>query len=84
MSSTRKSVHRAIDWEAVGQRLKGLRGPDMTQAEFAHRIGVSQGYLSHAERGEKEIGPEVLLRISRECGKSIDWLLTAREFGARD
>ena len=84
VSSTRKSVHRAIDWEAVGQRLKGLRGPDMTQAEFAQRIGVSQGYLSHAERGEKEIGPEVLLRISRECGKSVDWLLTAKEFGARD
>jgi hypothetical protein len=28
------------------------------------------------ERGEKEIGAEILLRISREFGKSIEWLLT--------
>jgi transcriptional regulator with XRE-family HTH domain len=72
-------MHRRIDWKAVGRRLKGLRGVDATQAEFAQRIGVSQGYLSHTERGEKEIGPEILLRISRECGKSVDWLLTGKE-----
>jgi len=47
--------------------------------EFAARIGVTQGYLSHVERGEKEIGPAVLLCISRECGKSIEWLLTGEE-----
>jgi transcriptional regulator with XRE-family HTH domain len=37
---------------------------------------VSQGQLSYIERGEKEIGAEILLRISREFGKSIDWILT--------
>jgi len=50
----------------------------VTQAEFAERIGVSQGYLSSAERGLREIGPEILLRISREYGKSIEWLLTGK------
>ncbi len=50
----------------------------MTQADFARRIGVSQGYLSSAERGRTEIGPEILLRISREYGKSIEWLLTGK------
>jgi len=48
----------------------------MTQKEFAKRIGVSQGHLSHMERGDKEIGAEILLRLSREFGKSIEWLLT--------
>jgi len=47
----------------------------MTQGEFARRIGVSQGFISFAERGEKEIGAEILLRISREFGKSLEWLL---------
>ena len=48
----------------------------MTQADLAHRIGVSQGYLSTLEHGHGEIGAEVLLAISREFEKSIEWLLT--------
>ena len=40
---------------------------------------MSQEHLSHIERGEKEIGVEVLLRISRELGKSIKWLLIWNE-----
>jgi transcriptional regulator with XRE-family HTH domain len=59
----------------VGRRLRELRGFDMTQEDFARRIGVSQGYLSAMERGEKEIGAEILLRISREFEKSLEWLL---------
>ena len=51
----------------------------MTQHEFAKRIGVSQGHLSYIERGEKEIGPEILLKIRQEFGKSIEWLLTGDE-----
>jgi transcriptional regulator with XRE-family HTH domain len=51
----------------------------MTQGVFAQRIGVSQGYQSAMERGEKEIGAEILLRISREFGKSLEWLLVGDE-----
>jgi transcriptional regulator with XRE-family HTH domain len=70
-----KRSQTTIDWKAVGQRLKHLRA-DLSQAEFATRIGISQGYLSHLERGEKEIGPEILLRISQYSGKSMEWILT--------
>ena len=53
----------------------------MTQAEFAQRVGVSQGFLSYAERGEKEIGAATLFRRSvREFGKTIEWLLTGKGF----
>jgi len=31
------------------------------------------------ERGEAEAGAAVLLAISREFGKSVDWLLTGQE-----
>ena len=48
----------------------------MTQADFSERIGVSQGYLSALENGEKEPGAAVLLAIRKEFGKSVDWLLT--------
>ena len=48
----------------------------MTQEEFSRRIGVSQNYLSTMEHGKVQIGAEILLRISREFEKSIEWLLT--------
>ena len=67
-----------IQWKAVGRRIRELRGFDTTQRSFAQRIGVSQSYLSAIERGEKEIGAEILLRISEEFGKSLEWLLTGK------
>jgi transcriptional regulator with XRE-family HTH domain len=74
--SRRLRLKGELDWRAVGRRIRELRGFDMTQAEFARRIGVTQGHLSAVERGEKEAGAAVLLAISREFGKSVDWLLT--------
>jgi transcriptional regulator with XRE-family HTH domain len=68
-----------INWKSVGRRIRELRGFGMTQADFAQRIGVSQGYLSMIEHGQGEIGPEVLLALSQEIGKSIEWLLTGEE-----
>ncbi len=58
-----------VDWNAVGRRLRGLRGFDVTQQEFARRIGVSQNHLSTMERGRVEIGAEILLRIGVEFGQ---------------
>ena len=54
----------------------------MTQEEFAQRIGGSQGHFSYIERGEKEIGADILLRITEEFQKSIEWLLTGKGYGA--
>src|SRR5690242_11230325 len=73
-----KPASEDVDWRAVGRRIRELRGFDMTQAEFARRVGVTQGHLSRLERGEKEAGAAVLLAISREFGKSVDWLLTGK------
>jgi transcriptional regulator with XRE-family HTH domain len=68
----------AIDWKAVGRRLRELRGFDMNQAEFARQIGISQGQLSRYEKGKSEITAEVLLRISQRFGKSIEWVLMGK------
>jgi transcriptional regulator with XRE-family HTH domain len=51
----------------------------MTQEDFARQIGISQGYLSSIERGEKEAGSAILLTIGTDFGKSVDWLLTGKE-----
>lgn len=68
----------AVDWEAVGRRIRELRGFEMTQQLFADGIGVSQNYLSAMEHGKVQIGAEILLRISTEYGKSLEWLLTGK------
>jgi transcriptional regulator with XRE-family HTH domain len=78
--STTKSRQRArLDLRAIGRRIRELRGFDMTQDEFARRIGVTQSHLSALERGDSEPGASVLLAISREFAKSVDWLLTGEE-----
>ncbi len=69
----------SIEWKLVGRRIRELRGFDTTQADLARRIGVSQGYLSTVENGQGEIGAEVLLALSREFNKSLEWLLTGEE-----
>jgi transcriptional regulator with XRE-family HTH domain len=76
MSKGKTRSERSVDWKLVGRRIRELRGFDMTQEEFARRIGVSQNYLSTMEHGKVQIGAEILLRISQEFGKSIEWLLT--------
>jgi transcriptional regulator with XRE-family HTH domain len=68
-----------VDWKTVGRRIRELRGFDMTQEEFARRIGISQNYLSTVERGNVQIGSEILLKMSREFGKSMEWLLTGED-----
>ena len=75
--SPSKSVE--IDWKSVGRRVRELRGFDVNQEDFAARIGVTQAYLSLIEHGKREIGGGVLFRISREFGKSIEWLLIGKE-----
>jgi transcriptional regulator with XRE-family HTH domain len=69
----------SLDWKEIGQRIRELRGFHITQEEFARAIGLSQGHLSYIERGEKEIGAEILLNISRKFGRSIEWLLTGED-----
>ncbi len=75
MSPVRKSE---IDWKAVGRRVRELRGFEINQALFARQLNVSQGQLSRYEKGKSEISAEVLLRLARKCGKTIEWLLTGK------
>ncbi len=76
--SSAKRQREAINWTRVGERVRQLRG-DLTQADFAGILGVSQGHLSYIERGQKEIGAEILLTLHRICGESIEWILTGRD-----
>jgi transcriptional regulator with XRE-family HTH domain len=68
-----------LDWQTVGRRLRVLRGFDTNQKALARALGVSQGQLSRYEKGKSEIGADVLLRMAKHFGKSMEWLLTGKD-----
>jgi transcriptional regulator with XRE-family HTH domain len=74
-----QSPSGSIDWRAVGRRIREIRGFQLNQAQFADRLGVSQGQLSRYEQGNSQMGADVLLRLSRISGRSIEWVLTGEE-----
>jgi transcriptional regulator with XRE-family HTH domain len=75
----RGAIKPRIDWKAVGRRVRELRGFDTVQAQFALELGISQGQLSRYEQGSSEISADVLLRLARKSGKTVEWLLTGSD-----
>lgn len=63
------------DRVAIGRRIRELRGFDTKQAEFARMLGISQSVYSKYERGETEPSLEILVKLSKRFGKSLDWLV---------
>ncbi len=52
-------------WVLGGERIKRAREAGRwSQAALAEAVGISQGYLSHIERGLRRPQPEVLWRIA--------------------
>ncbi len=71
MSKPKSIDQLAVNWKAVGRRIRELRGFDTKQSELGDAIGVAQSHISAIERGQKEIGVVVLLRIARFYGRSL-------------
>ena len=67
------------DLVAIGRRIRELRGAER-QDDFAPKLGIAQGQLSKIERGRLAPGIEVLLRLRERFHKSVDWILTGKDF----
>jgi transcriptional regulator with XRE-family HTH domain len=65
-----------IDLPALGSRIKQLRG-EQTQADFARQFRISQAQLSKYELGQTAPPLGLLIRLSKESGRSLDWILGA-------
>ncbi|NEG54455.1 helix-turn-helix domain-containing protein [Bifidobacterium platyrrhinorum] len=62
--------------EAIGRVLRDLRSRDhKTLREVSEKAGVSLGYLSEVERGQKEASSELLSSIAEALGVSTAQLL---------
>lgn len=57
-----------------GQRLTALRNiHGLTQADLAHRLGVTQSFLSHIERGNRPMPENLLLYATREFNLPVSF-----------
>ncbi len=65
-----------VNWDtkATGQRIRGIRG-NLSQREFAGKIGVTQVEVSRYERGMRTPPVEILLKLSVLGNVSVDYLL---------
>lgn len=62
---------------SLGCRIKAIRASqNMTQQDFADRIGVSRGGLANYEVDRNEPIDAVIMAICREFGVNEDWLRT--------
>ena len=62
--------------EAIGHVLRDLRTRDhKTLREVSEKAGVSLGYLSEVERGQKEASSELLTSIAQSLGLSSAQML---------
>lgn len=61
----------------LSERIKALRMPGETQADFAHRLGTTQASISRYING-RQPDRETLVKIAKKTGTSLDWLLTGQ------
>lgn len=61
----------------MNERLKKLRKTlDLTQQEFADRLGISRGNIGSYEVGKSALSDAVISLICREFNVNKDWLRT--------
>jgi transcriptional regulator with XRE-family HTH domain len=67
------------DLQAIGRRIRQIRGFELTQAQFGKLIGVGQTQLSKYEKGQSAPTLEFLLKLKGYSRKSLDWIVTGVE-----
>jgi DNA-binding transcriptional regulator YiaG len=75
----KKSSQSRPDLQAIGRRIREIRGFDLTQAEFGRLLGIGQTQMSKYEMGQSVPTLELLLRLKAYSGKSIDWIVTGED-----
>lgn len=63
------------EFDILAQRLKTLRSEmNMTQVQFAKKIGFTQATLSAYENSQKKPSLDIIMDIAKKCEVSLDWL----------
>ncbi len=76
--TVKANPQRRPDLIAIGRRIREIRGFELTQAQFAKRLGIGQQQLSNYENGRSAPTLEILVKLQSLSGKSLDWIVDGR------
>ena len=65
-----------VDYAALGNKIRQKRlSTGLSQDAVSEKIGISESFYGHIERGSKVLSLESLVKIARYYGFSLDYLL---------
>lgn len=66
-----------MDYKKLGERIRQERKRlNLTQAQLAEDIDISDTYMGSIERGERSLTLETLVRLVNRLGVTVDYLLS--------
>lgn len=67
--------------ELIGKRITQLRKRnDISQQKFAYEADIERSYLTHVEKGRKNISVNTLDKIIKALGVSVNEFFNSKEF----
>ena len=70
------SEKHTIDYISLGDKLRKKRDElGLTQATVSEKLGISESFYGHIERGDRIASMETLIRLARLFNVSLDYLL---------
>ena len=80
--STHKNTFTNMDIKvAIGERIAQLRkAKKLSQQKFSYEAEIERSYLTHVEKGRKNISVETLLKITKALGISLKDFFDSKEF----
>ena len=66
-----------MDYKRLGERIREERRHlNLTQAQLAEDIDISDTYMGAIERGERSLTLDTLVRLVNRLGVSVDYMLS--------
>jgi len=66
---------------AIGERIAKLRkAKNLSQQQFSYDAEIERSYLTHVEKGRKNISVETLLKITKALNISLKDFFDSKEF----
>lgn len=66
---------------AIGERIAQLRkAKNLSQQKFSYEAEIERSYLTHVEKGRKNISIETLMKVTSALGVSLKEFFNSKNF----
>ena len=73
-----------MDYKKLGRKIREARLKlNLTQAQLAEAIDISDTYMGAIERGERSLTLDTLVRLVNRLGVTVDYLLLKQKTSSR-